>query len=582
MSGYGLDAELHRSGDRGGVDSGGRARDSDRYGDEDRRRTERDADRGRESRAFDNADELRTVTNAPLPKNYRDYRHEEEDSRGYGLAAEVGKEGRRERDERGGSRDFEEDLRNRSRSGGESSRRGPGEQGQAVVRSSRGGAGGAGSVVGRVANRFASALYTDPHLYIKQLGVLGANARPSSLQLLVKKKKHVLSTLVAPKLGPDGLHFTDLPLDPSTRQLQPVNVPSFYLSLVAAKGVPGSGVQGREPFLRLARVALYNGAQYLSDLSVLSNIQVVGVKDCKQSDGLFHWAFDPSPAFTCLVRSHQAHELPKLKIVVELNVSYHLSEQEAAALPHHLRKRSAQVDEITVAWATITFKDAMEAAGSKKDFHVSLCVGPLSAPRRVADVVQQAVAHESVFGRMFRRDASPVLVCRISSLSPAEAQASAFLPPTIVCTPRFSPFITMYRKVLADRLLNFGSFMNTVAEPILKVFPKVLDDADMTYAFLALWQKQASTSGNPSTVQQSVEMFRYVCLQIWPLMHMGAVQPPSISNDALHQRARSKSIVQFVAKHPHETCTYTPQHWMHRPFDTSELAFRYKDTLISM
>ena len=82
------------------------------------------------------------------------------------------------------------------------------------------------------------------------------------------------------------------------------------------------------------------------------------------------------------------------------------------------------------------------------------------------------------------------------------------LPPTIIVSQQLAGHVISYRQIAAEKLLARstafvntsdisienvnGSFMTPVYDAVLKYFPLIIDDPDINYTFVNLWNERKS------------------------------------------------------------------------------------------
>ncbi|KAK9818380.1 hypothetical protein WJX72_011683 [[Myrmecia] bisecta] len=412
----------------------------------------------------------------------------------------------------------------------------------------------------RAKRRLRAMLAINHHEYMENLGPLAPHAKPSTLQRLVKRAFNSTSTFckVAPSL--DGLSAEGLLLD-GTGQLSPQpKVPQFSLTLVSVKGLASTGVAGRQAWLQVARMCLYDGRRFLG------NVQAV--KPRKLANNGSSWVFDPVPF---LVRAGRVQK--DLQVVIEFNISYELTSTEAANLSASHRRAAAQVDEITLGWAVV---NAAELCKVQKELtvNIQLLGGSLTHCNLLSRYNSAVPPVTGMLSRLMSLGGtpSPTLVIKASPtrLNAAEAAAAAMLPPQAIVAPALQQVLAVYRGIMAQQLAQAGSYMASVADPVLVTFPRIVDDAELCSAFLRLWEQHISPRVSPSTVELEL-VFKQTVMMMWPLLHSQAVLQPTIANFMAHQGERGKKMAEFMALHPVTSMSHRSAEWLHKPFAASEL-----------
>lgn len=205
------------------------------------------------------------------------------------------------------------------------------------------------------------------------------------------------------------------------------------------------------------------------------------------------------------------------------------------------------------------------------------------------------------------------------------------LPPTIIVSQQLAAHVISYRQIAAEKLLagsaaaarggdenaplNGGeSFMSPVYDVVLKYFPMIIDDPDVSYTFTRLWNERKSierrsrnkvrgaepaappgpaggprTEGVPRAAQRQISdlaLFRECVLRLYPCMHFDRVPRSDICNDINKKRERLELFHQFARRSPFETlcdCSSSTGggggdgKWTYKPFCASEMTYCMSD-----
>jgi len=407
--------------------------------------------------------------------------------------------------------------------------------------------------------------------YMDSLGTTEWKARPSLLQNLLKRGRNTLGEALRPSLEEDGLYLARFDVDGDSNILPRTDVPQVKFQLNTVKGIPTKVLPERQdkPQLRLARVCLWDTKTSRFHGNVHS---VVCTETAK---GGATWQFEKKNQL--LLRSTLTSQY--LDIYIEFNVSYALTGKEADQLPATHRKAALQVDELTVAWALISFPSAVRVVKPSPQVLPLMC-GRLLKPIPLSDEVYAARKKRSFLKNLSSSKPNPVMSVKFTPVMPEEGakERCSFLPDTIIADSTTAVMVACYRAVFAAQLCRVPTYMSTVSDPVVATFPTIMDDPQQRVMLHRLWDRHVSGLKAP-TFSQLVLMFRQVVTMMWPAAHAQAVPQSSIMNFNVHQSARMQKLATLTGTHPVVSLSHGAYHWLHRPFDAQELSYSYSDEL---
>ncbi|KAI7845941.1 hypothetical protein COHA_000487 [Chlorella ohadii] len=374
------------------------------------------------------------------------------------------------------------------------------------------------------------AVAPDTQAYLQGLGPLAPTARPSVLQPLAQRRggTHAPSLLARTRLGADGTHLADLLVD-GAGQLLPVQggVAQCHLELGAVKGVPPSGVKDRKVDYHATRACLYDGARFHG--SVL--------------------------------------------LYVELNVAHELLPEEAESLP--TKHAAQQVTEVCVAYAMLDLF-TLPTLHAARSLSVPLRGGPLALRWTLPQCAAAAAAAHAATPKggkaaQPKHSAKAGLSFTLKPVPPQDT-AAALLPRLALASAPVARVVSLYRQLLAETLGMGSASLAPAADPVLAAFPGVLDDEDLSDAFLQLWRQElrhsTATGAPPATAAELRAAFRRCATVVWAGWGAQAVPPPTCSSHTTHRVQRRMQLQQFATT---PAASLGSSAWLHRPFDCREL-----------
>uniref|UniRef100_A0A061S3B8 Uncharacterized protein n=1 Tax=Tetraselmis sp. GSL018 TaxID=582737 RepID=A0A061S3B8_9CHLO len=423
----------------------------------------------------------------------------------------------------------------------------------------------------QTAAKLRTALRRDTMQYMRSLGQLRMRARPSILQRRLKEGKGTMREAIRPMLGDDGLCLPGFFIDEDSNLLPSPNVPQFKVEIVKAQGIPRKVVPHRPdpPQLRIARVSIYDP----KSRAFHGNVHTVLAG--KSSDTGNVWYFDQSLPFVARSLLNQ----PALQLYVEFNVSYELTPQEASRLPAAHRRAAEQVDELTVAWALVPFSSGVHLRKPRR-LALPLMCGGLVSPQTLAKEAKEARRKRGFFKNITSRHLKPQIVVNLQPVQPAHANhmSLSMLPDNFAGDVHTCMMVACYRAAFARSIGQDKVFVSAVTDPVIAAFPSLMDDPQLRAMMHRLWE-QHIVAAAVHKVEHIKQIFRQVVTMLWPVLHAQAVPPLSIMNFNSHQAARMERLSEFAASHPAAALSHSAYHWLHKPFDASEVRFSFADDL---
>ena len=465
------------------------------------------------------------------------------------------------------------------------------------------------------------------------LGELENGAHESTLQHIeLVKKSHSMISVLTPRLNATGLAYDTLRLNPLTNRLKLNEVPVFRLVLESARDVPGPGA--RKPvMLRCCRLALYDGVRFVSNFrrEVCSNAQ-----PDENAPYMFHSKSavvvkggDLTPAPGSATMSSEG----KLQIYVELNLIYNLTDEvpqlqgfSQAKLGRYMRdvgftqeeldaagNLEKVVNEITTAWCLIPFPTCTPLGNLKgaKTLHVPLYGGTINNPVAFKGTkggalpgnAKAGVSEATFMGSLLgsNSDGVPRLVVRLDKLNVngttldkrngpielSEFDAARALPKHFLCSMQALPYVAMYRFALADALLGSNP-PNLIGlgvpnlqprwDPLLKMFPAVLDDPMLFFAFTQRFEKLTKAEKGDTfeaiKAAMEVQLFR-----VWPLRQSLSLPPKGSDLLADYQSKRFALIRTYLQEQStndgFKRTLGTSEGFRHKPFNVADMTYSY-------
>ena len=473
----------------------------------------------------------------------------------------------------------------------------------------------------------------DQKMFVRRcLGELKNGAHESTLQHNeLTKRAQSMVNILTPRLNAEGLSYDTLRLSPVTNRLNLNNVPAFKMVLDKVKDLPGPGA--KIPVVaRCARIALYDGVRFVSNL----RREVCTNKDTEEDAP---WQFNARSAVVLKGGDLTAdpgtavRAKGNLQVYIELNLVYNLTDEvpelhgmSQATLGYYMRgvgftqedldaasKLGQLVNEITTAWCLIPFPECSDAGIIKepKNIHVPLYCGTINNPVPFPGTKggalpgnEKARASEATFMGSFLGDDTdgvPRLLLRLDKLdqresvldkrngpvSLSERDASRALPKHFICSMQALNYLAMYRFALADALLGsnpaelIGLGVPNVEprwDPLLKMFPAVLDDPMLFFAFSQLFEKipSAQRGATYEEIKATMELQLY---RIWPLRQSLSLPPRGSDVQVDYQIKRYSLIRAYVMDQATEEglnrALGTGDGFRHKPFNVADMTYCY-------
>jgi len=168
--------------------------------------------------------------------------------------------------------------------------------------------------------------------------------------------------------------------------------------------------------------------------------------------------------------------------------------------------------------------------------------------------------------------------CRLSPPKQPHRPALSMLPDNFAGDVHTCMMVACYRAAFARSIGQDKVFVSAVTDPVIAAFPSLMDDPQLRAMMHRLWE-QHIVAAAVHKVEHIKQIFRQVVTMLWPVLHAQAVPPLSIMNFNSHQAARMERLSEFAASHPAAALSHSAYHWLHKPFDASEVRFSFADDL---
>ncbi|KAL6749692.1 hypothetical protein V8C86DRAFT_2838028 [Haematococcus lacustris] len=432
------------------------------------------------------------------------------------------------------------------------------------------------------------------------------NVKPSLLQTKLKTGHNSLQSLLKPLLEPGQQGFIDLGYSPQgALQEELGRVWQCCLTLLRAEGVGPTGlIQERTPWLHVARIGLFDRSRN----RFLGN--VLGVRPEGVTKKGKTWTFNPKTKV--LLRCSCVQPDPgtgtrlvndeALSLYIELNTSHRLDVADTKNMPPSELKAFKLVDEVTTAWAMLSFKRCCQSQ-AQQEVSVPLYYGSLFEPK-LLDNLYKAKRSAQPLASLFKVKPNPVLVFKAGGLhgEPASLLPYSFMPSTMLATEELAMALACFRATLALQLVKQESAFAPVADPVLSAFPGILADHHLLIEFLVKWQDatlKLEAGLNTSCLGPSlappiaslVEAFRRCVAEVSPLLRCASLPLRHINNFVEYQGHRLKQVQAFChvidaktntvvgARHPVEPMSHAGFEFLHAPINVTEVRMCMGDPL---
>ena len=440
--------------------------------------------------------------------------------------------------------------------------------------------------------------------FINQVGRMAETARPSALKELALKPEHSYSVAILPTVDEANATLTDLGVSKDSgsfggaADVEDIVSPAVALTFTKALDVPDAGME-RQISHVLLRACVYDRGQ------CVGNVATVAGKPATDAQGVPTWKFGDDDAdkndFHLLVRSSRKKPPTmgtagaggagaNLQIHVELNVvPVATAEDDAACVETDdttgERKRTAQVDEICVAWGRCPWPDVFTGGSTSVD--VQLSGASMDEPVALEPSKLAAKRASSMFrkftdkGKLLAK--GPTLSVKIASANYKNAELVNKLPRDVVCPSAMVPVLATFREmaaVEAAALGRRGVYQNT-CNPTLRLLPTLMADETICHELIKAWRRTTARwpPAHLKDPRRRGETLDGLVLKFWPLLRSHAVPDPPVAGNVAAKQHREGIIRAFAEDHPVVAMSRNPDEWMHKPFDVAELAHNFGDPI---
>lgn len=171
---------------------------------------------------------------------------------------------------------------------------------------------------------------------------------------------------------------------------------------------------------------------------------------------------------------------------------------------------------------------------------------------------------------------SPELWIKIVPVNKMQNQSTdiAMLPTTIISSMSSIRLIRIYREMLAESILSpsAGFSSEPFADPVLKIFPRIVDDFDVCNQFLEMWKVvYKDVQKRKSNIRSA---FRDAVLRFWPAISCYSSLGHDVGQEVTVEQRKSR-ILELVQS---PLLTFSPPSTsqdvhLYKPFNIKEVAF---------
>lgn len=440
--------------------------------------------------------------------------------------------------------------------------------------------------------------------FINQVGRMAETARPSALKELALKPEHGYAVAMLPTVDEASAGLKDLGVSVDSgsfggaADVEDVLSPAVALTFTKALDVPDAGMD-RQISHVLLRACLYDKG------ALVGNVATVKGSPATDANGVPTWRFGDDDDkdkndFHLLARS--SRKKPRqtvggagggsndVQIHVELNVvPVATAEDDAACFETDektgRRTRTAQVDEVCVAWGRCPWPD--QFVGGSISVDVQLSGASMDEPVALEPSKLAAKRASSVFrkftdkGKLLAK--GPTLSVKIAVANYKHADLVNKLPRDVLCPAAMVPVLATFREmaaVEAAALGRRGLYRNT-CNPTLRLLPTLAADATICHELVRAWRRTTARwpPAHLKDPRRRGETLDGLVLKFWPLLHSHAVPDQAVAGNVAATRHREGIVRAFAEDHPVVAMSRNPDEWMHKPFDVAELAHNFGDPL---
>ena len=461
--------------------------------------------------------------------------------------------------------------------------------------------------------------------FIRRVGAMAANARPSPLREMSLDPTHSYAAVLVPNVLEDGtgIEYCEpktrtaaraAPVTPGhvapTADVEDIHVPSVAMTFTKALDVPSAGLNRMTSHVLLRACLVVDG-------KLTGNVAVVPGRPTTDAQGVPTWRFgfgasetgssqsgstDASTAYHLLVRSFRKKNREQrgdaaldVFVHVELNVVPVATPEDeviGGGLSNNVasdpaaRRRAKQVDEVCVAWGRCPWPDEFSAGATNVD--VQLVGAGMDAPMALTPSRLASTRAASVWRRHTKKGKllgkGPTISIKIGMLKLGVQSALVNkLPREIVCPAAMVPVIATYREMASGEVAAVGPglYVNT-CNPTLRVLPSVLSDPHLAEELMDTWRRMTArwTTSQKKDSKRRQELLEGLTLKFWPLLHADAMPEVPVAGNVAASRHRAGVIKAYAGEHPVAALNRAPDDWLHRPFDVSELSHNFGDPVV--
>ncbi|XP_071962380.1 nephrocystin-1-like isoform X2 [Antedon mediterranea] len=402
---------------------------------------------------------------------------------------------------------------------------------------------------------------------LSAMGAIPSGFRPSTTAKLLREDEYTLQYCLTPKLSKSNLFFKDLFWDPATNEIRARNVKmQKIVVLTMIRNIPTVGV-GLEVKSRHVRICLFDGEKVLSNIHT---IQATWTEVDEKS-----WRFSPKvtgvlPSILdgeCFIRTNKTDE--NLGLLIEVCLSY-------------VRTKTGEKGEFSCGWVNLPlFEPTTGAPILNKAYELDVKGGTPYEQDVDVDPSISRKASTSKLRSMLSANKQPRLSLKLVTPTKEQKTFMDCLQDTIVSSSSYLPFLSFYRKCLADALLcDRINMQNTdqIHSPILTAFPKATHYSDIMDAFRSAWaeKKRSLKKIDKRDAGQIKSLMSGIFMDVvYPLLHSTTL-PPYKWADIDTENERWEAIAEFMKANRESNVLAShllSPHTMHKPFDMSELTY---------
>lgn len=389
-----------------------------------------------------------------------------------------------------------------------------------------------------------------------------------SLKIFQKRLgKGTFGESLFPFLDKSAFVFEDLIIEGKRHKLKPLPAKcNIGFSVLEANNIP---VPGQDTLVigRQVRLAVFDKTK------VLSNVHTVPAIYNPDSPKVWKFSASSSILFpsddenSCFVRVKEAD----YKVSVLFELSLIVSKRSA------VRGGSSEtvVGELSCGWGVLPLFTSSGKHLKSKKYNLGLFGG---SPYESTLSLLVPPEPQTILQSIFRIDKSPRLVIQVWKLSRAQQHRLNKLPTDLVSFLSAIPVLTMYRRLLADKLvgLNNEAKLDTLWSPVLALAPLIMDQVDFFKIFIKQWdlEKKSSTRKELKSWEKMSKKYERALLSIYPLLFIREIPQYSAGDDSLRYK-RSKFFTKIASDSMTTTLTSNPAKFSFKPFDSSEGTFDY-------